>query len=332
MKIKQLQLPLQQLSQRFRACWLYGTSLNSWWLEWAKIVVREQLSGEFSFEKITTSNKSLEVLAASLNNLSLLEATKRAVIYEYTGTLDAAWAKALTQLISTLTEDQFLIIVTNKLEASQRRAKWCLALENLAPLLVVPIWTLEGGELASWLNLELRRRNLVFTKEAASFLLQYTNEDPASIWQILMKLQLLGRDKWSIEAIRQFLEAGSFNLKMLIYALLRRDAAKSLSLLDLAATCEEPLAVLNGIIKELRLLIKLQTTRASGQAFLDILKDNGVWFEHRQLILAHWQQVNLTKLRQLLAAGEKLSRLAKSSSNSIIWQHLHWWCLRLAAL
>ncbi len=329
MKIRQAQLSDQLLTNSYRLCWLNGDS--GWWMEEARAQVEIWLRGR-GFVVEHHQGTSLQ-LTRFCEDLSLWS-EKRAVEYCYKGAVSADLGRAIEHAIDRSSDDEFMVLITNKLDAKQRQSKWYRSLEELAWLLVVPIWPLESREMQFWLQRKLKDAQVKLTDEARQFLMTECQGNPAAIVQTINKMVFFNNEHplWNLEKLRGFLVGDvRFSAMDLVKATLKGDAVLAVSVIDYFQQERLEIAALFwSLIREIRLLITIKREVDGGSTLALALKKNNVWFEHRDLVVACYDKLDEIKLLDVLATGQRLDTLFKSMSDSLVgWNELREWCLLL---
>lgn len=287
---------------------------------------------DYALERVQAANAT-QLDGCCSAELSLL-AEKRAVECTYKGSLQADFGEAVRRAIEKVPKEDFIYIITGRIEAKQRQTKWYKQLENSPQLLVLPVWPPEASEMPLWLQQHLQEMGVKLADDAQKVLLEACQGNPAAIAQTITKLQILHDQThiWSKEELGRFLmDDARFSPMDLVKAILRSDTVLAASILDYARqTRLEVSAFFWTLIKEVRLLLALNREVEAGVAPSAALTKHNVWFEHRDLLVAKMKNLNRLKMLEALCEGQRLEVLLKSSGDtSLIWQELKKWCFTL---
>ena len=108
--------------------------------------------------------------------------------------------KALMEYIAQPNPDNLLVIVSNRLEAAQTKAKWFL--QVVAAGWWLPIWPIEHSQLSGWIRTRMQQAGLQPEPDALTLLVDRVDGNLLAAKQEIDKLQLLaGAGQVSAEMI-----------------------------------------------------------------------------------------------------------------------------------
>jgi DNA polymerase-3 subunit delta len=199
-----------------------------------------------------------------------------------TGKLNDAGRKALVAYAENANPDNVLLIVSDKIEAAQSKAKWFAVVTDAA--LWVPFWPVERHQLPAWLRSRLQQHGLQIDDDALALLADKVDGNLLAARQEIDKLLLVSDDtSLTLETVVQAVsDSARFTIFDLADAVLGGDLARSQRVLSgLAAEGIEPPIVLWVLARELRHLVQLSEAQVSGQPLPAVFKRLRI-FDKRQ--------------------------------------------------
>ena len=174
--------------------------------------------------------------------------------------------KALLEYVSSANPDNLLLIVSERIEAAQTKAKWFKQVEQASWWL--PLWPVERNQLPGWINQRLRQQGLAADADAVSLLAERVDGNLLAAKQEIDKLALLvdGNQLTVDHILNSVSDSSRYTVFDLASAMLIGDLPRAQKILHgLAAEGIEPPIVLWLLTRELRLLVELAEANAQGQ-------------------------------------------------------------------
>lgn len=199
-----------------------------------------------------------------------------------TGKLNDAGRKALVAYADNANPDNLLLIVSDKIEAAQSKAKWFAGVTDAAWW--VPIWPVERNQLPAWLRARLQQQGLQIDDDALALLADRVDGNLLAARQEIDKLLLVSDGtQLTLETVIQAVsDSARFTIFDLADAVLGGDLARSQRVLSgLAAEGIEAPIVLWVLARELRHLVQLSEAQAMGQPMPAVFKRLRI-FDKRQ--------------------------------------------------
>lgn len=190
--------------------------------------------------------------------------------------------KALIEYVQTANPDNLLLIVSDRIEASQSKAKWFNQVVDSGWW--VPLWPIEHNQLAGWISQRIQLAGMTADSEAVSLLVERVDGNLLAAKQEIDKLALLN-DHGKITAdliLSSVSDSSRYTVFDLSAAFLSGDLARALKIMGgLNSEGIEPPIVLWLITRELRLVIELAEAQHQGQPLNSVFKKLRI-FDKRQ--------------------------------------------------
>lgn len=104
-----------------------------------------------------------------------------------------AGRKALQEYLKHPSDDNLLLIITDRLDSATQKAKWFKTLEQEG--LFIPIWPIEHDKLPGWIARRLKSQGFEASQDALSLLCERIEGNLLAASQEIEKLKLLANDK-----------------------------------------------------------------------------------------------------------------------------------------
>lgn len=272
-------------------------------------------------------------LSHSADSMSLFAERKVIEIRIPTGKPGDKGSKALVAYTESLPEDNLLLIVSGKLDASQTKSKWFKALDAVGVTLAV--WPLEIKQLPAWLKQRMQLRGLEPTEDALTILAEQVEGNLLAADQELEKLSML-HGKGTINA-EQVLESVSDSARFDAFALvdvaLQGDAVRVSRILHgLKSEGEEVLHVLGALMYQLRMLEKMARANANGQNLEQIFSQYRIWDKRKIVLSAGLKRHGLKRWQAFLLIAGRIDRMCKGLATGKPWDELLQLTLRIAGV
>lgn len=197
---------------------------------------------------------SVESLSELIRNHDLFSEKKIIDIRNAAAKFDKSMLTLLQEYSARKSDDQIIIITTEKLSLAQQKLAWCEFIKKNGCFL--PIWPIALDALPQWIAERARQKfALQCSPDIAKQLAFFSEGNLLSAEQALQKLQLLypGAQVTREQLISVLSDHARFSVFDLSESLLRKDSKKSLRILKrLEQTDEEPVLVLWAICQKIR--------------------------------------------------------------------------------
>ncbi len=243
---------------------------------------------QFDWNQLTEANQSMSLFG----DQEVLE-------LRLPGKLNDEGRKTLVAYAESANPDNLLLIVSDRIEAAQSKAKWFTKVTDAGWW--VPVWPIERNQLPAWLRQRLQQNNLQIEDDALALLADRVDGNLLAARQEIDKLLLLN-DGPIIQldtVVQSVADSARFDIFDLAEAFLKGDLARSQRVLSgLAAEGIEAPIVLWVLARELRNLVQLAEADAQGQHLAGVYKRLRI-FDKRQAPyqaalrrshLKHWQR------------------------------------------
>ena len=278
---------------------------------------------------------------STANSLSLFAQQQLLELRMPSGKPGDPGSRALLEYISYPSSDNLLLIVTERLDNTQQKAKWFKALEHAG--VFIPIWPVESAQLPGWLGQRLQSDGYRATQEALTLISERVEGNMLAASQELEKLKLLAKGKVIDETTVEdaVCDSARFDVFQLIDAALSGNIKQCVRILSVlkGEGVEAPI-ILWALAREIRLLGHLSRQISLGIA-LDFALDQSArnmgfapfMLKRRKALLDKALQRNSERsLRQMLHDVGKIDRCIKGLDRGNTWDQLLSLALRLAGL
>lgn len=227
--------------------------------------------------------------------------------------------------------DTLLLIDSAKIDPKVAKSAWYKAFEKSG--VVIAIWPVPREQLPKWIQNRARKYKLQFHPDAANLLADYVEGNLIAAAQTIEKLYLLKPEKnIDTEIIQTILtDESRFTLFDFIDSLLAGSKSRSLHILEsLREEGLEPILIVWGITRELRILADLSKHIASGKTYDQVFQQQRIFPKRQPLMRRFLDKFSARDCWQLLSQAAELDRIIKGASPGNIWQGLQLFCLRLS--
>lgn len=192
---------------------------------------------------------------------------------------------------------------------------------------VVSAKQLSAYELETWIRSELKRLNIQTSKEVASLIYQFSQNNMLAAQQTITKLSLINtRDKvFTSEEVLQFInDQSEYPVYDLTNACLLANAPQAINILRKLAQNNQTsnvyiLWLLSNEVRQILQIKQMLTQSISIQAACKKLK---IWPQKVKMYEKATQRFSLEQLTNLLTLSAKLDSLIKSTSDANIWDKI----------
>lgn len=239
-------------------------------------------------------------------------------------------AAILENYASNSSKEIMVVIDTAKLDDSAARSAWYKAIEKNGT--VVTVWPIAREQLPQWIIARGKKYKINIQHDAASLLADYVEGNLTAAAQAVEKIYLLKHDKpVDAELIQQILaDESRYTVFDLTESMITEDKARTLHILDsLQIDGTEPVIVLWGIARELRILADMSAQHQQGSSWDEIFKKHRVFTRRQQGIRRFLTRFTRQKCQECLAYAADIDRILKGAGTGNGWQALQMLCLRL---
>ena len=199
------------------------------------------------------------------HSLSLFSDKKIIELRIPNGKISDAGKKSLIHYMKTLSPDNLLILITNRLESKTQNSKWFQALNNAG--VFIPIWPIEHEKLPDWIAARLKIDGFYATPEALMVLTERIEGNLLAASQEIEKLKLTAKDrKIDEDLVRESVsDSARYDVFHLADAALDGNVKSSIRILgSLKSEGVEPPVVLWSLTREIRVLSYISRQLARG--------------------------------------------------------------------
>lgn len=280
-------------------------------------------------------------LLYSSNSMSLFAEKKLIEVRLPTGKPGDAGGKVLTELVSSLSEDNALLLVLPRADPSTQRTKWFKSVEAVAGF--VQVWPIEAKELLRWLENRFRQAGLKVTRDALRVMAQRTEGNLLASVQEIERLKLIvGEREVNVDDVSAGVaDSARYDVFKLIDAGLAGDLKRCVRMTTgLKAGGVEPLFIVNMLVREIRSIESIKTAinqnqnqnqnRGAGQR--EAFKKARVWDKRVPLVMKCLDRHDSRSLQEMLLQLGSVDRTVKGLESGDPWRKLQDVVFRLAGL
>jgi len=278
-------------------------------------------------------------LLYSSNSMSLFAEKKLIEVRLPTGKPGDAGGKVLTELVSSLSEDNALLLVLPRADPSTQRTKWFKSVEAVAGF--VQVWPIEAKELLRWLENRFRQAGLKVTRDALRVMAQRTEGNLLASVQEIERLKLIvGEREVNVDDVSAGVaDSARYDVFKLIDAGLAGDLKRCVRMTTgLKAGGVEPLFIVNMLVREIRSIESIKTAinqnqnqnRGAGQR--EAFKKARVWDKRVPLVTKCLDRHDSRSLQEMLLQLGSVDRTVKGLESGDPWRKLQDVVFRLAGL
>jgi len=263
--------------------------------------------------------------------LSLFSSFRILEIFIPSGKPGVDGGKALSELAANAIPETTTIIVLPSLEREAKNSAWFNALQNAATL--IELKEIAPNQLPQWLSTRLAAQNQSTDAASLAFIAHQVEGNLLAAYQEIQKLGLLyPSGEISAEAVREaVLNVSRYDAFQLGEAVLAGDTERTSRILQgLQDEGEQPVAVMNPLMWQLRPLVRIKQAEARGENVMNAMTNARIYGDRQSLVKRALARLSL---RQLEAALQKLcdiDKTAKGVMQGDAWLELSRLCFGLA--
>ena len=254
-----------------------------------------------------------------------------------TGKPAEAGNQALVEYAAGATNpDTTLIIIGGSTDKRGQTGKWFKAIDRAGVVIECP--TVTADKMPDWIAARLRSKNLTFEPDVAAGMSRLVEGNLLAAAQEINLLSLLSANRTiTLELVTELIaDHARFNLFNLVDAGLRGATAHSIRMLySLRREQAEPILILWGLAREVRLLCQLSAALAQGENMQVLFQRLGIWRSRAALMQAALRRLKPAQCRQLLrklAQADLMLKGRKPLDRGDIWEEIEHIVLGLCGL
>lgn len=232
--------------------------------------------------------------------------------------------------------DHLLLIETGKLEEKISRSAWYKAMEKSGT--VVPIWPINRDQLPSWIMQRAKKYKLSLSIDAANLLADHVEGNLSGAAQAIEKFYLLKTDNKNassesdVDLMKALLSNESrFTVFDFLENVIAGHKTRSLHILaHLEEEGTEPVLIVWGIARELRLLSDLIQQAKQGTSIDSLLQSYRIFFGRQAAFRRFLSWATVEDCWRLLKDVSHIDQMVKGALSGNAWDALRLFCLRLS--
>ena len=232
-------------------------------------------------------------------------------------------AKALTSYMENLSEENVLLLITDRLDASTQRAKWFKAMESEGAF--VQVWPIEIDKLPGWIQQRMRRVGLTADRDAAQLL---ADKVEGNLLAAVQEIELLGvvctEGKVTLEQVFEGVsDSARYSVFSLIDAALSGESRRTVAMVHgLRSEGTAVLQILGLLAKELRTLGGMAGKLKDGQTVNSVVAAAHVWPKRRKAVEAALKRHTAAAFEMMLGRVSLIDQLVKGLGTGEPWDEL----------
>lgn len=269
----------------------------------------------------------------SANSLSLFADKKIIELRITSGKPGDKGARVIAEYAASPADDNLLLIITPKLDASAQKSKWLKAIEERG--IHVQIWPVTASQLPRWIGIRLQQTGLHADSSAIDLLASRVEGNLLAAAQEIEKLALLTTDKTiSYELMAAAVaDSARYDIFGLTDKALHGDARAAVRTLHgLKTEGSEPITILWALTRDIRALVQIATAIQQGKSIDIAAKQAGIRDKRLPLIRAALQRLKPGQLQMLLRKANAIDKAIKGMRNAQPWDELLDLLLNLAGV
>jgi DNA polymerase-3 subunit delta len=292
--------------------------------------LRKQGFGERQVYHIDASFDWEQILF-SANSMSLFADKKILELRMPGGKPGVTGAKVLTSYAESLTDENVLLIITDRLDAATQRAKWFKVLESAG--VFVQVWPIEINQLPGWIQQRMARVGLSAESDAAQLLADKVEGNLLAAVQEIELLSVVCTDgRVTLEQVVEGVsDSARYSVFSLLDAALSGDSRRTITMLrGLRSEGLELLPIIGLLARELRILAGMAEKVAAGRNVNTVISAERVWQKRKNTVQAALTRHSAGAFEIMLARTGVIDQLVKGRGTGDPWDELAALLLKLA--
>lgn len=218
---------------------------------------------------------------------------------------------------------KILLLITNKLDATQQKSAWFQAIGKIG--VIIQIWPIPNEQLPQWIKQRLSAVGLQAEREGIQLLAERAEGNLLAAAQEIEKLRLVyGNGSLTTQNIIQATtDSARFDVFQLSDVILEGEKKRVYRILrSLQAEGTEPILVLWALARDLRTLLKIAHTVEQGISLEQALQKHQVWEKRKALFRRALQRHSAKTLRLLLQQASTVDEVIKGLKLGNMWDEL----------
>jgi DNA polymerase-3 subunit delta len=270
-------------------------------------------------------------LRTASQSLSLFAERRLIELRLPTGRPGEAGSAVLAELAENVSADMVLLVITGKLDKTQRASRWVQAIEAAGTHVV--IWPLDAQKLPAWLTQRFTARGLQPEAGVVDLLAWHLEGNMLAAAQEVDKLAMLCGDKRVrlADVEESLADSARFSVYQLVDAALAGEAAAVRRILaSLRTEGTEPILMLWALARELRTLAQMGMELARGKPEGSVLAR--AWAQRRTLVGKALRRHPAAVWLDFVRRSAQLDRILKGRESGDVWLELERLLLAVAGL
>jgi len=263
-------------------------------------------------------------LAGSTQTLSLFAERRLIELRLPTGRPGDAGTKALIGYCEAADPDICLLIMTGRLDARAKQAKWVKTLD--AAGWVVEHRALNPGQFTAWFRRRLGERGLALDNDSIERMCHLLEGNLLAAAQEIDRIALFADADGRVDPAvieRGMVDHARFNVYAAVDACLAGDARKALRILRvLRNEGTEPVIVSWALAKDLRTLVRIEHALRHGGRKDQLFKTHRIWSSRAPLINSALARLGERQLARVTRQMSRCDRVLKGRAGGDIWREL----------
>ncbi|RZU97821.1 DNA polymerase III subunit delta [Spiribacter vilamensis] len=262
-------------------------------------------------------------LAAATDNLSLFTERRLIELRLPGGKPGRDGSAALKARANAPDPGHILIVVTGRLETAQRQSAWAKAIASAGVMAYA--WPLRRSELGGWARRRAREHGMQLDAETAAVMAERNEGNLLALAQEIEKLALLAdggpiSEEMARDAVSDSARFAVFDLPE---AMLAGDPVRTLRILRrLRTEGEEPVLVLWGVARDIRVLADLQASMAGGERAAAVMGRHRIWKNRQGRLQTVARATPAGVWARLLGRAARVDRVIKGAEPGRPWDEL----------
>lgn len=238
-------------------------------------------------------------------------------------------SKILQEYAAKPAPDKLLLIDISKVDDKISKSAWYRALEKSG--ISIPIWPPARAQLPQWILQRAKKYKITMQQDAANLLADFIEGNLAAAAQVIEKIYLLKpQDPVNTEFLKTILtDESRFSVFDFIEHLIAGNKSRMLHILEsLRQEGTEPILILWGITRELRLLAELAQELKQGAVLEKLLQKHRIFLRRDAAMRKFLTKFSETDCHQFLLQAGEIDQVIKGAVSRNIWDELQLFCLR----
>jgi DNA polymerase-3 subunit delta len=274
-----------------------------------------------------------ETVLFDANSMSLFSDKKLLELRLPTGKPGDKGGKMLRSYAENPPEDNILLLITGKLDASTQRSRWFSTLEKTG--VSVQIWPIEPAQLPVWIQRRAGSVGLALDADSAQALADKVEGNLLAAVQEIELLRLIAGD--GSVTLEQVIEGVSdstrYNVFSLLDTALSGNRKKTIQMVQgLQTEGAEILPLLGLLARELRALLSMAGKVRAGARVDAVMSAQRVWQKRKKVVGYALSNHSVIEFEQMLVQAGKVDQMVKGLQPGEPWDELASLVIRLSGV